>query len=43
MSDEAWLFLVKKVEYHCMAKQTGEQVFVDFAGFGEVGERDRVV
>jgi hypothetical protein len=34
---------VEEVEYHCVTEETGEGIFSDGAGFGEVGERDGVV
>ena len=40
MSYEAYFWLVEEVEYHCVAKETGEEIFIDGAGFGEVGEGD---
>jgi hypothetical protein len=43
MRYEAYFWLAEEVENHGVAKQTGEEIFIDTASFGEVGERDGVI
>jgi hypothetical protein len=40
VSYKACFWFVEEVEYHGVAEETGEKVFINVAGFGEVGERD---